>query len=60
MADGRHCPRCNGALTANIDGDLVCLVCARTFYANRGYTLPAVRVGRVRRAELGGRRKRER
>ena len=52
--------RCNGALTAHIDGDRVCLVLARTFYAHRGYTLPAVRVGRVRRAELGGRRKRER
>ena len=55
-----HCPRCGGRLTANIDGDLVCLVCARILYANRGYTLPAVRTGRVRRAETGGRAKRER
>ena len=51
-----HCPRCGGALTANIDGDLVCIVCGAVIYANRGYTLPAVRVGRVRRAETGGRK----
>ena len=54
-----HCPRCGGTLTDNIDGDLVCIVCARTFYANRGYQLPAVRTGRVRRAETGGRKSKQ-
>ena len=50
-----RCPRCGGALSENIDGDLVCIVCGAVIYANRGYALPQVRVGRVRRAELGGR-----
>jgi uncharacterized Zn finger protein (UPF0148 family) len=55
-----HCPRCGGRLTANIDGDLVCWQCGAVLYERHGYTLPAVRTGRVRRVETGGRKKRER
>jgi len=54
-----HCPRCNGALTANIDGDLCCWQCGAVIYANRGYQLPAVRTGRVRRVETGGRKSKQ-
>ena len=53
-----RCPRCNGTLTDNIDGDLVCIACGAVIYANRGYTLPQVWTGRVRRAETGGRKRR--
>lgn len=57
MADGRHCPRCGGRLTANIDGDRVCIACGAVLYEKHGYQLPAVATGIVRRPEVpSGRR----
>lgn len=51
MAD--RCPRCNGLLTINQDGDRVCVMCGCVLYAKRGFRLPEVRREKVRQEKRG-------